>query len=200
MRALLSIASIAACCFAIAACSGTTTGVGGASTSVSGTVGGKPVATTDSAGLVGTLSGTGSRATYAGVIVVNKAGVCGLLQGNANPPNATSLTLVVATGSVNTPPPVGVGTYTISATPPPPDANGNVTQASASFSAQDQSCNKTTSLTAQSGSISIKSVSGSDISGSFDVMFPSGDHLTGSFSAPVCNVDISTLKTTTACM
>ena len=176
---------------ALAACSGSVTS-SGPSASVQGTAAGQTVTVNDDIGLVGTMSAGGAHQSYAGVLLTNKAGTCGIIQSNTNPASVSALSLLVAISSAGTPPAVGPGTYAINdGTAQPPDANGNVTVAGAAFVVNDASCVKVTDEKASAGTITISSVTSGMVTGHFDVTFPAGDHLTGDFSSPVCSVDLA---------
>jgi hypothetical protein len=175
-KAMALTAACAVCIPAtVAACSSSSSGssFGPGDATVSGTIQGATVPASDVVGLyyVATFDGGVSQA-QAGVIVTNVANACGVLQAHGNPPNATSLELVVsALGSS-----VATGNYAIV-----PQGYG----ASASYATVDGNCNPSFVDGATGGSITLTTVSGSTIAGTFDLTFGS-DHLTGSFSAPIC--------------
>jgi hypothetical protein len=175
MAATISIAAVAACSSSSGGSSGTA--------SVTGTIQGAAVPSSDAVGLSSVASG-GSEAAV-GAIITNIAGACGVLQSHGNPPSATALIVAVtAMGGA-----VATGTY------------GVVAQgfgASASYATDDMSCNTSFSEGASAGSVTLTVVSGSTVAGTFDLTFGS-DHLTGSFSAPVCSYTTADGGATTAC-
>ena len=154
------------------------------STSVVGTVAGKPVVSAETAGMVGQHDAAGS--PYAGAIIGNQAGTCAFLStGMTAPANTTLLEIRVSSFSGTSPP--APGTY-------PVGLNSNQTAFGfAEVAGNDPQCVQTISQTAQSGSITLDTVGSAAVSGSFDLTFPNGDHLRGQFYGPVCNVDLSKL-------
>jgi hypothetical protein len=179
--ALYSLLAIAG-----AACGGATTSDSGSS-AVTGTAGGAPVRVTDSVGLIGTESVGGIPVAYAGALLTNLSGACGLLQRKANPASATGITLVVATRN----PAVRPGSY--------PLANANGTDASVAYFADNAMCATTANEKATSGTITITQADAATVAGTFDATFANGDHVAGSFSAPVCAVDVSQLSSNAPC-
>jgi hypothetical protein len=189
-------------------CSGKTS-ADSAPGSVTGTVGGNAIPTTS---VVAISQGAGRDSAVA-VVFVNNADACSLLQSNRRPGNLADLELSVGAAGGPT-----AGTYTITpgiggvatASTFVDDAGAagdeggaattsgsNVPLVTATFGQTDVNCMTTTYDTASSGSITLTTVSSSEVAGSFDVTFPSGDHLTGTFDAPVCTVP--TTSTTTTC-
>jgi hypothetical protein len=159
--------------------------------SVTGTVGGNAITTTSVIGV--NQTGTGGFAVA--VVFVNVADACSVVQSNHRPGNLAELELnVQAAGEPTT------GTYTI--TPgggvpvgpideeggAPTTSGSNSPFVTAAFEQTNASCTTTESDNASSGSVTLTTVSPSEVAGRFDVMFPSGDHLTGTFDAPVCTV------------
>jgi hypothetical protein len=172
-----------ACASALAACGGSTgsSGTAGGSATISGTVGGQGVPTTEAIGIAGTEAQGSAQVQLAGVVITNFAGACDLLQSPTHrQANATDLMLMV--GAVA--PSVPAGTYPI----------GSL--AIAQYGADSATCTSTTSERAQSGSIVLTSVTSTEIQGTFDVTMTNGDHLTGSFDAPVCDVNFANLSST----
>jgi hypothetical protein len=174
---------------AVSACGGSTSSLGGGSGSagVSGTADGSPVPSSDVVGLVGSQTSNGVTEAYAGVIITNVAGACAVLQRHGNPPSTTALSIVAVTAGSAVP----AGQYSV--------GPQTVPAASASFSAQDQSCNSTAGEQATSGTLTLTAVSGATLTGSFDLTFANGDHLTGSFVAPVCDAAILSNGNNSAC-
>jgi hypothetical protein len=155
---------------------------------VSGTIGGDSVVATDAIALQGPSSGLIPNS--AEIILTNLSSFCAVEQGHHNPPNAQELTLSVFeyVGSL------GPGTYGI--------GSSSSELGEATFSATDTNCNPTAASAgvglATSGTITLSSVSATEIAGSFDLTFSGGDHLTGTFSAPVCNATVVTSPIVTA--
>jgi hypothetical protein len=174
---------------AVAACS-TSSGnaAGGAdsgsptSTSVTGTAGGQSLGVKDTVGLYS--AGNASTVPYVGAIVTNFAASCTLFQsGGKAPPSTQLLNIEVLSFGSTAPAP---GTY----------AYGNADAGVAilvQYVATDASCSKTIDESAMTGSVTLDSVSATEVAGTFDVTFPGGDRLTGQFAGPVCNVDLSAL-------
>ena len=173
--------------FAAAACGGSTSSTTGGSSEVSGTAGGAPALATDSIALFGTQSVGAVPVAYAGAILTNLNGTCGVLQRKGNPASATAITVLVATRN----PSVALGTYPI----------GNIagTNAEVGYSAESATCMTTVNEKATGGTITITHADGTTVSGSFDATFPSGDHLTGNFSSAVCAVDVTQGSSTAPC-
>jgi hypothetical protein len=168
--------AVAAGCavFAVAACSGSTNSTGGGSGtgSVSGTIGGQAVSTTNVVAVVGSETTNGATVQLDSIVLTSVSDACSFLQ---NPTHRipSSSTLVLAAGAIA--PSVPTGTFGIG------------TYGYASYDADSATCVLTTSETATSGSIVLTSVSSDQIEGTFDVTMPNGDHLSGSFDAPVCS-------------
>ncbi|HZU83708.1 MAG TPA: hypothetical protein VE987_12360, partial [Polyangiaceae bacterium] len=83
------------CALSAVACSSSSSTSGGGSASVSGTLGGSAVPTTETIAVSGPVTTTTASGTFtANVIAVfisNQHGVCGIAQRMGNPPNATLL-------------------------------------------------------------------------------------------------------------
>ena len=172
-----------ACAAALAACGGSSGGGGGAggAATVTGTVGGQVVPSTEVIGVAGTETSGGTQIQIAGAVITNFAGACDLLQSPTHrQANATDLLLMVAAVA----PSVPAGTYPIGS------------MAIAQYGADSATCTSTTSERAQTGSIVLTSVTSTEIQGTFDVTMTDGDHLTGSFDAPVCDVNFAGLSGT----
>lgn len=108
-----SCASVALALVALSACSSSSSnGDASGSTSISGTIGGTKIATTDTTAVVGSLTvmnGTTTGTAYEAVVLItNQSNACTIAQGSANPANGTALTIVVGAAS-----PVVAGTYPI---------------------------------------------------------------------------------------
>jgi hypothetical protein len=164
-----------------AACTQTIGGSGGYGTTIHGTADGAPIPTTTSVGLFGsesmTVNGIPETVAYAGVLVTNLSNGCAELMHGGNPSSSTALTLVVTTVSAE----VATGTYPI-------DQSG---EAKGVYTVDGEECQEVLMETAVSGSISLTTVSSSEIVGTFDIQMNNGDHLTGSFVAPVCVAELA---------
>jgi hypothetical protein len=170
-----------AAALAVAACGGATdplSGGGGGSSTVTGTVGGAPLATTDVVGLTGIEPNTSPAMAYVGVAITNVAGTCSVLQRHGDPPNTSYLTMIVSERGSS----VAPGKYPVNSA-----TSGNV---QAQVGTSNASCQTTFNESAASGTIEFDSITGAMITGSFNLTFPNGDHLVGGFNAPVCNVNI----------
>jgi hypothetical protein len=176
------------CATLVVGCGGSSGGPGGGGggATISGTLGGQAVATTDEVGLVGTEAASGTTVAFVAVVITNLAGACAIAQRNGNPRNSQTLVLEVAEEGTA----VSPGTYAI---------GGTTTEALATFGAQDDTCTQTAQDTGTSGTITITSASSTEVTGSFDVTFDTGDHLTGTFSAPVCDASLTDDGGTSAC-
>jgi hypothetical protein len=130
----------------------------------------------DATAIVGSLTESGRTAQEADVLLTNFVGACAAAEQNGNPANAALLAIAVASIS-----PVGPGTY-------PVTSSGAMRVL---YEAQDANCVTQVMETAQSGTVTYDSVTGSMIVGSVDVTFPGGDHFSGNFSAPVCGISLS---------
>jgi hypothetical protein len=184
------IGLLGAAAFAVVACGGATdplNGGSGGSTTVTGTVGGTPPATTDTVGLSGTHTQSGSTIAYAGVAITNVPGTCAVLQRHGDPPNTSYLTILVAQPGTSIP----LGTYAVTGT------NSGTVQAQ--YGTNGPTCQPIVSKTATSGSITFSTMTGIELTGTFDLTFGPGDHLTGSFQAPVCSYDLFANTTPSTC-
>jgi hypothetical protein len=164
------------------ACS-SSSGGGGAAT-VTGTVAGAQVPTTDAIAIVAPLVETFGGFTQEGVTVAitNLSPACSFAQpgGDSNPPNSTILLMEVGSPQAVTP-----GTYSIIATTP----TATTINALLVFEAVDGQCKQTSLHAARSGTITFSTISATAVVGSFDVTFNTGENLTGSFDAPICVVN-----------
>jgi hypothetical protein len=168
----------------LGACGGaTTSGPGGAQkVSVTGTVGGQPLATTDTIAILasGAAFGLANRQGVE-IAITNVPNTCAVLQRHGDPANATSFSF----GVTSTTGLVAEGTYPVT-----PGATGS--GASGGYSTTDAQCNDKLSINAASGSVTFTTISGSVVEGTFDIVLTDGDHLSGSFNAPVCAFTPST--------
>jgi hypothetical protein len=93
-----------ACAIAIAACSTSSKGSGGAVT-VTGTIDGHTVATTNAVGVLATLTSDGVTTTYAGVDITNFPGACAILATHGSEPaNQAVLSIAVGVQGSTVPP------------------------------------------------------------------------------------------------
>jgi hypothetical protein len=161
--------------------------------SVTGTFAGQALDVADTAG----FQGETGPSTYLAVVLSSVTGVCSVAQQHATTANSDSLALLIQNLGVASAMPLAAGTYTITNGDPAVTGKDSMTGAtsgylvvSASYSSYDASCSPTLATTASgatSGTITIGTLSSSDVSGSFDLRFPSGDHLSGHFSSPLCS-------------
>jgi hypothetical protein len=104
-----------------------------------------------------------------------------LANGNAGVPNLQTMAIDIVTSS-----PLTSGTFDI--------VNSSTAQAAARYQATNAICADVSEEEAQSGTITITTVTSSQVTGSFDFTLDAindadasgGDHVTGSFSAPIC--------------
>jgi hypothetical protein len=140
------------------------------STTVNGTIAGAAFTAADAIG--SSASGTGSNGAWTNAVatITNFSGACAAYKTKNLPASASQLDLdVVVSGSSVSP-----GTYQVS---------GGSPGASVVFNHDMPG-----QVYAQSGSVTLDTVSTSTINGSFDVTLTNGDHLTGSFVAPICSL------------
>ena len=167
---------------AVLAC-GSSSGGGGAAT-VTGTVAGAKVPTTDTIAIVGPLVDTFGDFPEQGVTVAitNLTPACSFAQpgGDSNPPNSTVLLMVVGSPEAVTP-----GTYSIIATTPTATTINTLLV----FEAVDGQCKQTSMHAARSGTITLSTISATAVEGSFDVSLDTGETLSGTFDAPICVVN-----------
>lgn len=146
---------------------------GGGLVTVSGTVAGSSIPTTDA---VAILSPMQSNTVVAEVALTNVADTCGVIereQSGGPEPSSTTVLVLAVTGSGTS---VAPGTYPIAGS-----------AVFAEFATTDAQCRSVLNDQATSGSITFSAVNPNEITGSFDVTFPDG-HAAGSFTAPICAV------------
>jgi hypothetical protein len=124
-----------------------------------------------------------SRATSANadVLEVLFSDATGLCAGSHQ--NEAGLLLLIEAAGAS--PQIAAGTYSVAA----PDAaapGGNGSSSSALVFQSDSRCNMPTQVAAQSGSITINSLTSAAATGTFDLTFPNKETLSGSFNAPLC--------------
>jgi hypothetical protein len=159
------------------------------STSVSGSVGGVAVGSTEAIGAYGKDNMTG--VPYAGVWIWGGTGTCALVQsGMAMPPSTTVLTIELA--RTNSSAPLTPGTYPFGAVNGAP-ANGIALFVH--FVATDSACGQVLE-DGVGGVVTLDTVCGTTVAGSFDLHLSMGgdagvDHVMGTFNAPVCNFDMN---------
>lgn len=151
---------------AVAACSGSSssTGGGSGSSSVSGTIGGQSVQTTNVVAVVGSETTNGTTVQLDSIVLTSVSDACSFLQNPTQRLPSTS-TLVLAAGAIA--PSVATGTFPIGM------------YGYAQYDADSATCVLTTSETASGGSIVLTNVSSTSLVGTFDVTMPDGDHLSG---------------------
>jgi hypothetical protein len=172
----VALVAIAACGGAVDTLSG---GSGGSGTSsITGTVAGQPVPSTDTIAIYGTTQ-LNPAITYAGVVITNRGNTCDRVQRQVGLANEVVLEVVVSRGS-DTTTQAGVispGAYTVGTRTNP--------AATVEYLVIDARCSARTATQASSGTVTLTQVDSGTVSGSFDATFPNGDHIAGSFSAPV---------------
>jgi hypothetical protein len=160
----------AVCVVGLMACSSSNAQSGTAS--VTGTADGNPVGTSSVIGF--TIDNTvGGINNTVGATFWSFGNACSASQIGHYPGTYTELAVGALGTALPGTYPVGVGgrgqaTYTV-------------------YSGTNSTCAATMQERSSGGSVTITTVSSTEVDGSFDVTFPSGDHLSGSFSAPTCN-------------
>jgi hypothetical protein len=154
-------------------------------TTVTGTVAGMAVPTTDTTAFVRPLVGTFGPFTRNGVVIEisNVASLCTLAQSGVTPVDSVWFKIIVAA-----PAPVVAGTYAISnlqAEDDPSSTLGVLTFATPETG--DAGCSAYRPHSAVSGSIALMTVNSTTVEGTFRVTMSSGEPLSGTFSAPVCD-------------
>jgi hypothetical protein len=186
---LLSIAATAAFGLLLSGCKAdNSAGGNGGSIVVTGTLdGGLLPAFIDVGGLAGSGGTTSGPLAYVEVYATNKVGACGWLDGqNIERASLTTLQILITNsgsgGDAGVAEPVAPGTYSVGF-----DADGGFSQqVQAGLLVSDATCQSEGTESANTGTITLTSITPTSIVGSFDLMFYSGDELMGSFTAPVC--------------
>jgi hypothetical protein len=157
---------------------------GGGPASVSGTVGGVTVQSSDA------LFGVPGGSTSGTVLAITSIGAaCSKVTTGTSfkgPATALSIELVQNGGAVTSP-----GTF-----PELSSAQGSTSAFAGSFDSWDASCSDTTTPIS-GGTVTITAVSASSLTGSFDLTL-GNDHITGSFNAPNC-AGLATSGTGSSC-
>jgi hypothetical protein len=170
-----SIALAALAAVAVACSSSSPPDAGGTAT-VTGTLGGNPVATTGVVAILATVTNAGVTSTYFGVNIKNKPGAACNTKESTLPPNLDYLDLEFGGPGATAPP----GTYVIAQPQTGPNAY-------ASYVRTDASCQVTGNIpTATSGTIDVTTVSDGVVAATFDLTFDSGERISGHFSTPYC--------------
>ena len=93
-----------------------------------------------------------------------------------------SLIIVNYDTTGGTPPPVAPGTYTMNSPPP-----GTLVEVG--YDMTDASCNSTAGGSSYnpSGTVTITTITATNITGSYDIVVFDGQHLTGNFDVAVCD-------------
>ncbi len=179
-------------CAAICVAGCSSSGPAPQTASVTGTFAGQALDIADSAG----FQGSSATSAYLGVVLSSAPGVCSVARQHAAMASASRLQLLIEAIGQASPPPLTAGSYAI--TNGDPAATGydpaaatttGVLVVSATYNSLDANCVATlapTATGATSGTITLDTVSPTDVAGSFDLHFPGGDRLTGRFSSPVC--------------
>lgn len=172
VRSLLPALAVALC-----ACGGVTRTAG--STSVTGTVSGRPVRANNAITTVHTTKTLGHTMTKWSIDITTYAHACGCVEGA----NVQQVILII--GTVGTTIPTGKYSFGLHGGTNPQGA-----VVSAHYYLADPSLNPccSTLVDATSGSVDISQITTSLVAGDFDISLSSGDHLTGTFSAPTCTV------------
>jgi hypothetical protein len=154
---------------------------------VIGTIDGAQVPATDAVALSGTYTDTATSTVVQELIVVisNQTPLCTLLGKNSDLPSRTELALAVGSAS-STP---GVGTYTVNT------GGTSSSDAYAEYQTTDSACGVLVSTVSTSGTMTLSSVTSTDVVGSFSFVFDTGDTLRGTFNVPICNVDLASYTT-----
>lgn len=157
----------------------------GGGPAITGTLRGQPVHLTDQVGLFEKAEpDSGITSSYAAAFLTDQAGTCGLFHQKVNPANSKALSFIVSGKDAV----VNPGTYAVTA-----PGSGSGTQANVGYVENDAVCTKTGNGYAQSGTLTLTTVTPTTIAGTFDATFAGGDRVTGSFSAPVCDVQLRDL-------
>ena len=173
----------------LAGCHSSSSSSGGASITVSGTVGGEGLEFIDVGGFASQGVGANGQFSSVSVFATSKFGACGWAdQSNLSRANLTSFFMLIQNNGGTSPTPVTPGTYKLGFSTLNTDAGVNE-QVNASLGSTDSSCMPVgfNGIQASQGTITLSSITKTQIAGSFDVSFYTmGDHLSGSFTAPVC--------------
>ena len=155
-------------------------GGGGPSNVVNGTVAGQSMTAADAISNV--LQADSQSA--AGILITSVAHACPLIGAQQLVKDGKELDLVLGTETASGLRAPTSGVYTVYSSGAAPTTR-NV--AFVRFTSTDASCVATTSLEAESGTITLSDVYSTAYSGTFDVTFPNGaGHLTGSFATSTC--------------
>jgi hypothetical protein len=189
------------------ACGSSTTssssgGGGGGNTLPSGTLGG--VAFTPVDGVAVSLpvrscvfGGVNTSATAMLIAFTNVPNSCSAFQavGACNDKaNATLVSVTIEKANVlgGTASAIGPGTYVLNNGPPTPDASGYFTRTNLNYSKTNATCvDAAASVTPTSGSVTLTSVTSSQVAGSVTVAFSDGSSFSGSFDVAICGVSFN---------
>jgi hypothetical protein len=173
----------------VVACHSGTGGSGSASISVTGTIGGEGFEFIDVGGWASQGVITGG--PFAGVTIAatSKLGACGAAdQSNLSRANLTSFFILITdTGGTSPAAPIAPGTFAFGSMQIGADA-GVTETVNASIGSTDAMCQPIgfNGIQASGGSVTLTSITASEIDGSFDFTFYNMGELKGSFRAPVC--------------
>ena len=202
------VISILGACLALGgtvACgSGTSTSGGGGAgnTLPSGTLGGVGFTPVDGVALLlpvrtCTFSGASVSATAMLLAFTNVPSTCSAFQvvGACND-KASAILVSVAiekgNASGGTASAIGPGTYGLTIGPPTPDASGNFTRTNLNYSKTNATCvDAASSVTPTSGSVTITSLTSSQVTGSVTAAFSDGSTFSGNFDVPICGVSFN---------
>ena len=155
-------------------------GGGEPSTVVRGAVAGQSMTAADA---ISNLLQAGSQSA-AGILITSVPNACPLIGAQQLVKNGKELDVILGTQTTSGLMAPSPGSYTVYASGAVP-ATGNV--ASVTFTSRDGSCVATSSVEAESGTITLSHTDPSGYTGTFDLTFPNGaGHLTGSFDTSTC--------------
>jgi hypothetical protein len=130
-------------------------------------------------------------------------GICSLLEGYGfcfDKASSTIVSVEIANGGLVQPQVVPApGTYTVTTGTPVPDMNGNFTVASVSYSRTGPTCNSVASSDGTTGTVTIATVTSTQVTGSMNVTFADGSTLAGSFTAATAPLSVNVCQLTTGC-
>jgi hypothetical protein len=168
----------------IAACGGSTNPDENPHAKISGTVGGEVISVTDAIGYQEIHRGVGGAVSTVGFAASNRVGFCALGQRGEALSNLRFFTVEVGVAYSRGPDlEIAPGTYSLGNEAPP---SLGTARPSVSMMSTDASCHQIADVRATSGSVTLATVTSSEIAGSFDVFFGS-EHVTGTFDVPVCS-------------
>lgn len=132
-------------------------------------------------------------------------GLCSLLEAYGfcfDKANSTIVGVQIANvGLVQSQTVPGPGTYTVTVGTPVPDANGNfqVTGVSWSRAGPSPACSNAGSSDASGGTVTIDTITATQVTGSMNVTFADGSTLAGSFTAASAPLGVNVCQVVTGC-